>query len=338
MLNLKLLNRIRNLTANKALVLMYHRIADLTTNPWQMGVSPCNFEQQLKVLQTKYKLISVADLITQLSQKSITPNTVCITFDDGYSDNYLAAKPLLEKYETPATFFISTHYVEQQKSFWWDELERIILSSKRLPSILSITIDKELFVFQLENDDVLTDELQEKQKIWIWTEKSPTRRCELYLALHRRLKPLPYNELQSIIREIKDWSEYDKVFKEDLPMTNQQLKDIAVQPLFDIGLHTATHSALPFHNREMQFKEIADNEQSLKDNCEKFARFLAYPFGAYNKATISVVKEQKLNAAFTTMGKPITNSSDLYQLGRFQVKNWDGKEFERRISNWIKNY
>ncbi len=47
MLNLRLLNRIRNLTANKALVLMYHRIADLTTNPWQLGVSPGYFEQQL---------------------------------------------------------------------------------------------------------------------------------------------------------------------------------------------------------------------------------------------------------------------------------------------------
>jgi len=317
---------------------MYHRIADLPADPWQLAVSPMNFEQHLQVLQEKYKLISSADLLTQLSRKAIESNTVCITFDDGYSDNFLAAKPLLEKYESPATFFISTQYVEQQKSFWWDELERIILNSKRLPSILSITIAKELFIFQLENDDVLTDELREKQKAWVWTEKPPTRRCELYLALHRRLKPLPYNELQSIIREIKSWSEYDKIFKEDLPMTNQQLKDIAIKSLFDVGLHTARHSALPFHNREMQFKEIADNEQSLKDNCENFTRLLAYPFGAYNEATISVVKEQKLNAAFTTIENPITNGSDQYQLGRFQVKNWDGKEFERRISNWIKNY
>ncbi len=316
---------------------MYHRVADLTTDPWQLAVSPENFEQQLWVLQKKYKLVSVTELLSYLDKKSIQSKTVCITFDDGYSDNYFAAKPLLEKYESPATFFISTHYTEQQKSFWWDELERIILISKRLPSILSVTINGELFVYQLENDASLTEEQQEKQKTWVWTEEPPTRRCELYLALHRRLKPLPYNELQSVIREIKSWSKYDKVFKEDLPMTNQQLTDIAIQPLFDIGLHTARHSALPFHNREMQFKEIADNEQSLKDTCDNFTSVLAYPFGVYNEATISVVKEQKLNAAFTTTEKHITNSSDLYQLGRFQIKNWDGKEFERRISNWIKN-
>jgi len=107
---------------------MYHRIADLTNDPWQLTVSPDNFEQQLKVLQTKYKLISVRELLTHLTKKSIPSTTVCITFDDGYSDNYLAAKPLLEMYNCPAVFFVSTQYVNQQKSFWWDELERIILS------------------------------------------------------------------------------------------------------------------------------------------------------------------------------------------------------------------
>lgn len=191
-------------------------------------------------------------------------------------------------------FFISTQYVNQQKSFWWDELERIILGSEKLPSILSVNIDKESFVFQLENDAVLTEEQQAKQKKWIWTEKPSTRRCELYLALHRRLKPLAYNELQSVIREIKSWSEYEKIIIEDLPMTNQQLRDIAIHPLFEIGLHTDTHSSLPFHSREIQVKEIADNEKSLEKTCGNITQLLAYPYGDYDETTISILKERKI--------------------------------------------
>jgi peptidoglycan/xylan/chitin deacetylase (PgdA/CDA1 family) len=42
-----------------------------------------------------------------------------ITFDDGYFNNHLAL-PILEEYRVPATFFISTTHVQENKSFWWD--------------------------------------------------------------------------------------------------------------------------------------------------------------------------------------------------------------------------
>ncbi len=316
---------------------MYHRIADLTTDPWQLSVSPVNFEQQLQVLQKKYKLISVGELFDQLDKKFISSNTVCITFDDGYSDNYSAAKPLLEKYKCPAAFFISTEYINQQHCFWWDELEAIILGAEKLPAALSVTIIKELFVFQLENEGVLTDEQKQKQKTWVWTNKPPTKRCELYLALWEQLKPLPYNAQQSVLEKIKCWADYDKIIKENLPMTNQQLKNIADNPLFDIGLHTASHPALSFHSKEVQLKEIADNEQSLKNNGIKALKSIAYPYGNYSEATLSIVKEKAL-AAFTTQKQTVTNHSDFHRLGRFQVKNWNGEQFERKLSKWSRNY
>ncbi len=313
---------------------MYHRIADSTNDPWQLSVSSINFEQQLQILQKKYMLISVNELIDQLNKKSISPNTVCITFDDGYRDNYFAAKPLLEKYKCPATIFISTQYINQQHYFWWDELEAIILGSEKLPLAFSLTINEELFVFKLENDSVLTDEQREKQKTWVWTQKPPTERCELYLMLWERLKPLPYDAQRSVIEKIKCWAAYDKIDKENLPMTNQQLKEMADHPLFNIGLHTVTHPALSFHSRQIQFKEIADNEQSLRNDSLKPIKSVAYPYGNYNEATLSVVKEQGLDLAFTTKEETVTNHSDFHRLGRFQVKNWNGEQFESQISKW----
>lgn len=87
-------------------VLMYHRIANPVNDYWQLCVSPENFEQQLQVI-LKYR------------------ERVSITFDDGYIDNYTTAKPLLEKYKLPATFFIATGGIDSGKEFWWDELQQL---------------------------------------------------------------------------------------------------------------------------------------------------------------------------------------------------------------------
>lgn len=46
-----------------------------------------------------------------------------ITFDDGYFNNRRAL-PVLDEFEVPAVFFISTEHVRQNKCFWWDVLYR----------------------------------------------------------------------------------------------------------------------------------------------------------------------------------------------------------------------
>src|SRR5881394_4557145 len=49
-----------------------------------------------------------------------------ITFDDGYFDNLLAV-PVLEEFDVPAVFFISTRHVLEQKAFWSDVAYRQIM-------------------------------------------------------------------------------------------------------------------------------------------------------------------------------------------------------------------
>lgn len=46
-----------------------------------------------------------------------------LTFDDGYYNNRLAL-PVLEEFNVPALFFISTEHVRLGKCFWWDVLHR----------------------------------------------------------------------------------------------------------------------------------------------------------------------------------------------------------------------
>ena len=49
-----------------------------------------------------------------------------VTFDDGYADNLYEALPVLQRFDIPATVFVSTDAVVQAREFWWDELERLV--------------------------------------------------------------------------------------------------------------------------------------------------------------------------------------------------------------------
>jgi peptidoglycan/xylan/chitin deacetylase (PgdA/CDA1 family) len=51
-----------------------------------------------------------------------------ITFDDGYFNNTLALR-VLEQFQVPATFFISSDHVLQHKAFWWDAYSRELSKS-----------------------------------------------------------------------------------------------------------------------------------------------------------------------------------------------------------------
>lgn len=338
-MNTSWLRRIRHLFRRKAIVLMYHRIADLEIDPWELAVSPENFEEQLKVLKQWYKAVPVNELVTQLHSGSITHKSVCLTFDDGYRDNYLFAKPLLEKYQCPAVFYIPTQYIGQEKKFWWDELQEIILTSGKLPQSLSVMIDKEQFEYTIDHEAQLTPEQWNKHKVWVWPVEPPTRRCGLYLALWEKLKPLPYLQIQLVLNHIKTWAAFNQApGTEDFPMTGEQLANLTDHPWITTGIHTVSHPALSFHSKSVQQDEITTSRLYLDSYRGKPSDSIAFPYGDYNDLTLSVVQEQQLKAAFTTEAISVTSKANPFRLGRFQVKNWSGHEFAAHLSRWIKEY
>lgn len=71
-------------------------------------------------LSNNYTFVRPKDILNGLIKNK---KYVLLTFDDGYYNNTLSL-PILEKYNVPATFFISSYYIESYKSFWWDVLYR----------------------------------------------------------------------------------------------------------------------------------------------------------------------------------------------------------------------
>lgn len=57
---------------------------------------------------------------------------VCITFDDGYRDNYTHAYPLLKRLGVPFTVYVTTGFVDNQLPMWWYPGERLGISKEEL--------------------------------------------------------------------------------------------------------------------------------------------------------------------------------------------------------------
>ena len=66
---------------------------------------------------------------------------IVITFDDGYNDNLLHALPVLEKYQVPASIYITTRFLEEHAWMWWYELKEAIKDK----SVLSFEYEKKNF-------------------------------------------------------------------------------------------------------------------------------------------------------------------------------------------------
>src|SRR2546429_6337719 len=80
----------------RALILMYHSIAEVDSDPFALRVTPDCFAEHLEVLQKYCQPIPLSQLMRALRDGKIPNRAVVITFDDGYADNLRIAKPLLE--------------------------------------------------------------------------------------------------------------------------------------------------------------------------------------------------------------------------------------------------
>lgn len=92
-----------------ASILMYHSVGE---NDALFTVPPSMLEKQLQYLHSNgYKTVCFSELVRRIKAREDLSRTVCLTFDDGYVDNYTVLFPLLSRYKMPATIFITTERV-----------------------------------------------------------------------------------------------------------------------------------------------------------------------------------------------------------------------------------
>jgi peptidoglycan/xylan/chitin deacetylase (PgdA/CDA1 family) len=85
---------------------MYHRVAQEEVDPWSLCVTPDHFAQQMSVVERNTHPLRLGELVSGDRNDGASTPTVVVTFDDGYVDNLRDAKPILERYDVPATVFV----------------------------------------------------------------------------------------------------------------------------------------------------------------------------------------------------------------------------------------
>ncbi|MBC6610246.1 polysaccharide deacetylase family protein [Hymenobacter sp. BT507] len=319
----------------RAVILMYHRVATPTLDPWQLAVSPAAFEEHLDVLRTHAHVLPLAELVDKIKENKLDKNYVAITFDDGYIDNYETAAPLLEKFALPATFFITNKNIDTPTEFWWDELASILLESPTLPKEITLPRTEDSFHFDLGNDAFLTAEKSKQYRAYIAWEPFDAR-TQLYSKLWEYISPLPDVQQRNALAAIRKWAGVGPLCRAAYrSVTASELKLLSSNPLFTIGAHTASHPALAHHSAQYQEHEIRSNKLFLEQLVGEPVSLFAYPSGNLDATIPALVRQLGFSAAFTTRGENITPRSALGTLGRFQVNEQTGEEFRRALAHWF---
>jgi peptidoglycan/xylan/chitin deacetylase (PgdA/CDA1 family) len=326
----------KKLASSKGLILMYHRVAELEIDPWSLSVTPQNFGEHLEVLQKHYHPLSLPQLVEALRENKLPDRAVVVTFDDGYVDNLYNAKPLLEKYNIPATFFISTGFIGQNREFWWDELERLLLQPRKLPEKLSLNIHGKIYQWNLDQAANYTEQDYRRDRTCKAWEAQPSSRLFFYYSIWQILRPLLEKERQRILDEILEWAVAEPTpratYRSLLP---KELSALAEGELVEIGAHTVTHPFLSAQSIALQQDEIKQSKIDLERMINRPVTSFSYPFGDRTVKTIELTKTSGFNCACSTNPDIVWQQSNAFDLPRFAIEDWDGEEFAKQLLKWF---
>lgn len=104
-------------------ILLYHFTADeIPEGAKRWNMPPNRFEQHIKHFRDlNYTPLTVTQFTTALATNSLPERPLLVTFDDGTADFYTGALPILQKYNFPATLYITSHYIGATTRWLADE-------------------------------------------------------------------------------------------------------------------------------------------------------------------------------------------------------------------------
>jgi peptidoglycan/xylan/chitin deacetylase (PgdA/CDA1 family) len=317
-----------------SIVLMYHRIDDPPLDPWGMCVSPTRFKEQMECLSRLKAACRLNDIQSRGGR-------VAVTFDDGYADNLHAAKPILERYDIPASVFVISGNSDQH-SFWWDLLEQILLLTTTLPpNSLVLDVHGQNHLWSIDPQDLTLDaNTGTRLRRWVaWRDDPPTSRHAVFLSAWNLLRELESEERTRCLTQICEWARAPIQWNGARPMTSEELRRISDDGLIEIGAHTVTHRRLSALSREEQFHEMAGSRDRIAEILGELPRSFSYPFGGstdYTRETVTAVRDAGFDQACCTAGGAVRFATDPLQLPRVHAGDMDVDQFTRCLSQYLK--
>lgn len=296
-------------------ILMYHRVVDLSSDPFQLAVSPINFDQQIEYLSCYKKPVGLGRMMLMLQNREKLNNVVAITFDDGYFDNYEIAAPILRKYDVPATFFVVSGMIGSSMEFWWDELEGIFCTGTRLPSELSLEIDG------MVKDWVFSSGYEDQCQI-----------RSVFEEIYGVMSNLSYSDKADVLKQLRKWcGKTDVARSSHRTMSSTELRILDREELFEVSAHTVNHPILTDLSKLDQNVEINQSKTCLQEILHRDIETMSFPHGKYNSDSVAAVKAAGYRYACTSNEEKVYSDAKPLMLPRRVVPDCDQVIFK----NWL---
>lgn len=279
-----------------AVILYGHRIIEREEGFFG-GIPAQLFERQLAYLSENYNLIRFSELVEYIQKGNpIPPNSITLTFDDGFRDNYSSAFPLLVKYSVPATIFLCADCIQRGEMPW----------PQRLGYILEHTEQKEICI-QIPDPCIFSLQTQTDRRLSLNAIKTLRSRLSL-------------KELEELISSLIEQTGIQP--PKDRMLTWDQIREMQ-QGGIEFGAHTLTHPLMEYLSEKEAWKELADSKQLIEHELGRPIQYFAFPAGSYNDRLIEMVRQVGYLSIFKKGKKnPInTHHTDLFDLGRLGLAN-----------------
>lgn len=278
------------------LVLIYHRVLPTPDPMLPSEPDAAAFAQHLELFAKNFTVLPLREAVARLRQGNLPARAVCITFDDGYANNYTVAMPLLRARGLPATVFVAPAYLNGGAMF-----NDLVYEACR-----AAPVDIDLTEFGVAHA-ALTDagaRIRAAQQVVDQLK---------YLAPAERL--LAARRLAARVNAMGGI---------DLMMTDAQVAEMSHQGI-EIGAHTMTHPILARIPEAEAHDEIVQSRRRLEEITGQPVLSFAYPNGRpvrdYASEHVRAVRDAGFELAVSTSWGAATAQSDPFQIPR--IAPWD---------------
>lgn len=286
----------RRRQGQRALVLMLHRVLspeDYAKLQFQrsLAMSQEGLDHLIRFLQRHYTLIQVDDYLALPDNITRKERFACLTFDDGWADNFTHAWPVLSAHHCPASIYLSTGFIGVHRHFWWQTWGDILIAQS--PTQFADTRR------QLANiAPVLAG-------------------CSTVDTLIEAGKTLDETQRDAITRHLTSGTEAP----DSHGLSWEQVTTLSASQLIRFGTHTVNHVLLPQLDTPAARAEILQCADDLKSHPQVcFNGIFCYPNGDHDARIEALVKDAGYSAALGTQrGFASRQEAERFHLPRVNV-------------------
>jgi peptidoglycan/xylan/chitin deacetylase (PgdA/CDA1 family) len=241
-------------------VLTFHRVRPSEGAPFrpnrELDITPEFFEAVVRLLlESDVDIVTLDEARQRLGKSGRARRFVCLTFDDGYVDNYRYAYPVCRHLGVPMTVYVTSGFVDRLVPPWWDVLELVLAESERVR-----------FGWQGAEHLLRCGAVSEKEAA--------------FARLHGIMRTLAFGEQCRLLDEVCRGASTDHqaTASADI-MTWAQVGEMAQSGIVTIGGHTVTHPRLASLDDDVACREIDAACARIGSQTGRKVEHVAYPFG-----------------------------------------------------------